>query len=72
MRKGGLKGCVVSVSGGIDSSVTAGLLVAAKKAPNSPIERILLLKQPIHSTPAIADVADHLKSLEGADLVTID
>ena len=33
MKKSGLKGCVVNISGGIDSSVTAALVHHASKMP---------------------------------------
>lgn len=36
----GLKACVVSVSGGIDSAVTMALMSHAKRQENSPIEKV--------------------------------
>ena len=68
MRENGLKACVVSVSGGVDSAVTYLLALEAQKQPNSPIQRVLGLSQPIYSTPSVCDRA-HLLS---ADIVTID
>jgi len=53
MRSSGLKACVVSVSGGVDSAVTMALLAYAKKQQGSPIEKILGVAQPIHSTESI-------------------
>lgn len=40
MRQCGLKACVVSVSGGIDSAVTFALMSHAKKQEGSPIEKV--------------------------------
>ncbi|EDR29421.1 NH(3)-dependent NAD(+) synthetase, putative [Entamoeba dispar SAW760] len=68
----GLKGIVLNCSGGIDSSVTAALCVHAQKMPNSPIQKILCLAQPIHSTASIQNkafiVCEHL----GIEIKTID
>ena len=72
MKKCGLKGCVVNVSGGIDSSVTAALIHHASKMPGSPITKLAGIAQPIHSTANIQGnafiLAEHLK----LDLLTID
>ena len=43
MRKSGLKGCVVSVSGGVDSAVIMALVEKAKRKENSPIQRVFIL-----------------------------
>ena len=48
MKKSGLKGCVISVSGGIDSAVTYALCLEAAKLPASPIKRVLGIAQPVH------------------------
>lgn len=72
MEKAGLKACVVSVSGGIDSTVTAALASRASTMPGSPIKRILLLQQPIHSTKSIVDRALHLRGLPNTTLTEID
>jgi len=53
MRRAGLKGVVVNVSGGIDSAVTIMLADKASKMPGSPIVKVYGIIQPIHSTPAI-------------------
>jgi len=50
MRDNGLKAAVVSLSGGVDSSVTLGLMKRALDQENSPIKRILGIAQPIHSS----------------------
>jgi len=50
MKKNGLKAALVSVSGGVDSAVTLGLIKHAKELKGSPIERVLGVCQPIHSS----------------------
>ena len=64
----GLKSCVVSVSGGVDSAVTYMLALKAMSMTGSPIKQVLGLSQPIHSTSSICNRA-HL--LPGK-IVTID
>jgi NAD+ synthase (glutamine-hydrolysing) len=41
MRKCGLKACVISVSGGIDSAVIMALSAYAQKQEGSPIEKVI-------------------------------
>lgn len=53
MTNSKLENCVVSVSGGIDSTVTLYLAIEASKQPNSPIKNVYALAQPIHSTESI-------------------
>jgi len=50
MTKNGLKAALVSVSGGIDSAVTLGLIKRASLIEGSPLKRVLGLAQPIHSS----------------------
>lgn len=40
MKKCGLKACVVSVSGGVDSAVTLGLMKYASEMKDSPIQKV--------------------------------
>ncbi|CAJ1033959.1 NAD+ synthase, putative [Leishmania guyanensis] len=51
MRRCGLKACVTSVSGGIDSAVVLAMCARAMQAPKSPIEKNVGLCQPIYSSP---------------------
>jgi NAD+ synthase (glutamine-hydrolysing) len=57
MHENKLKACVVSVSGGVDSSVIAMLANYASKIVGSPIEQIIYLSQPIHSTASVCNRA---------------
>lgn len=50
MRKCGLKACVTSVSGGIDSAVVLAMCARAMQTPNSSIQKNIGLCQPIHSS----------------------
>ena len=50
LGKHNLCGAVLSVSGGIDSAVTLGLLQRTKALPNSNLKKILAINQPIHSS----------------------
>lgn len=71
MRKNGLSGCVVSVSGGIDSAVTYALMMEASKLPGSQIKRTVGIAQPIHSTSSVWRRALELRVL-GGEIVTVD
>jgi len=72
MTEGGLKAGCVSVSGGVDSAVTIGLLLKAKSKKGSPIQRVLGIAQPIHSTKKIQDRAYELCDAMGAEVITVD
>lgn len=72
MRKHNLKACLVSVSGGIDSAATLGLMLAASKKPNSPIKKVLGIAQPIHSTGSIWKRAYECGEKMGAEIITVD
>jgi NAD+ synthase (glutamine-hydrolysing) len=72
MKKSGLKACVVSCSGGVDSSCTLALLLHAQKMPDSPIKKILAIAQPIHSTKSIQDRAYEVCKAMGVDIITVD
>lgn len=50
MAKCGLKGCVTSVSGGIDSAVVLALCARAMQQQGSPIAKNIGVCQPIHSS----------------------
>jgi len=50
MSAAGLKSCITSVSGGIDSAVTLALCARAKKADGSPIVHNVAVCQPISSS----------------------
>lgn len=62
----------VSVSGGIDSAVTLGLMKHAMQLPDSPIQRVLGISQPIHSSQWAYDRAMEYGKAFGVDVVVID
>jgi len=72
MKKSGLKAAVVNASGGVDSSCTLALLKHAQKMEGSPIEKILAIAQPIHSTKSIQDRAYEVCTAMGVEIVTVD
>lgn len=72
MRKAGLKACTISVSGGIDSAVMYALCVVASKQPGSPIQRVVGVAQPIHSTESIWRRALELPAAFGGEVITVD
>jgi NAD+ synthase (glutamine-hydrolysing) len=71
--KNGLKACVVSISGGVDSAVTIGLAAYAMKKENSPLKRVVGVAQPIHSTEKIWKRALELgESFKNIEVKTVD
>ena len=72
MRRSGLKGVVINVSGGIDSAVTISLAKKAMEMPNSPIKKVFGIIQPIHSTPEIMQRAVDFLESGGFEYTSID
>ena len=72
MTKNKLKGCVVNLSGGVDSAVTLGLLCRAKAQKGSSIERVPAISQPIHSSGWAFERAAEAAKAFGVEMVTID
>jgi len=72
MTKCNLKGCVINLSGGVDSAVTLGLMCRAKAQKDSPIEKVVAVAQPIHSSAWAFNRADECAKTFGVELVTID
>ena len=62
----------VSVSGGVDSAVTLGLMKYAMNMENSPIQRILGISQPIHSSKWAYDRAIECANALGVEIVVVD
>jgi len=72
MRRCHLKGCVINVSGGIDSAVTVMLAKRAQELPNSPITRIIGILQPIHSTESIWRRGELVTKAAGIEQIIVD
>ena len=72
MRRSHLKGCVVNVSGGIDSAVITMLAKHAQTLPNSPITRIVGILQPIHSTESIWRRGELVTKAAGVEQIIVD
>eukprot|EP01059_Diplonema_ambulator_P020486 TRINITY_DN342_c0_g1_i4.p1 TRINITY_DN342_c0_g1~~TRINITY_DN342_c0_g1_i4.p1 ORF type:complete len:291 (+),score=118.33 TRINITY_DN342_c0_g1_i4:49-921(+) len=72
MKDCGLKACVCSCSGGVDSAVTLALCAHAKKQEGSPIQRVVGLCQPIHSSDwALARGKENIAAC-GAEEMVVD
>eukprot|EP00483_Globobulimina_turgida_P001284 UN01286 len=72
MTKCGLKACVVSLSGGVDSAVTLGLMKKASTMKDSSIQKVLAISQPIHSSQWAYDRAHEAAKKLQCDIITID
>lgn len=72
MKRSGLKGCVVNMSGGIDSAVTGLLAKRASMMEGSPIERVIAILQPIHSTASIQDRGEELCKAADIEYIRVD
>lgn len=58
MNKYDLSGCVVAVSGGIDSSVVLSLTYRASQKENSPIKKIVPISMPIYDSIGVTNQKD--------------
>jgi NAD+ synthase (glutamine-hydrolysing) len=72
MKKCGLKACLVSLSGGVDSAVTLAMMKHASKQDGSTIEKVLGVAQPIHSSAWALNRAKEAAKELGAELVSVD
>ena len=62
----------VSVSGGVDSAVTLGLMKYAMDMKDSPIKRILGISQPIHSSAWAYNRAMECGKALGVEIIVVD
>jgi len=72
MKTCGLKAACVSVSGGVDSAVTLALMAHAKSLPDSPLQRILAISQPIHSSDWARNRAEEACKALGVEMIVVD
>ena len=72
MRSCGLKACVISLSGGVDSAVTCALMKHAASMPGSPIKKVLGVAQPIHSSGWALGRANECGKALGVEVVSVD
>lgn len=70
MSNAGLKACVTSVSGGIDSAVTLALTAEAKKVEGSPIQHVVGVCQPIASSAwALERGRENIKQCNAEEII---
>ena len=62
----------MSVSGGVDSAVTLGLMKYAMQMKDSPIQKILGISQPIHSSQWAYDRAVECGKALGVEIIVVD
>ena len=72
LKKHGISGAVLSVSGGVDSAVTLALLVHTMSLSDSNLKKICAVNQPIHSSDWAYNRAKELCDKFGVEMVTID
>lgn len=70
MSNAGLKACVISVSGGIDSAVSLALCAEAKKCAGSPIVHVVGVCQPIASSAwALERGRENIKQCNAEEII---
>jgi NAD+ synthase (glutamine-hydrolysing) len=67
-----LSGCVVSLSGGVDSAVTLGLMNYASKLAGSPIKKVKAVAQPIKSSAWALNRARECAEGFGVEMYVVD
>ncbi len=72
MAKCGLKACVCSVSGGVDSAVTIALCAKAAQQAGSPIKSVVGVCQPIHSSDWALNRGKECIKMCGAKEIVVD
>jgi NAD+ synthase (glutamine-hydrolysing) len=72
LRSSNLSAACVSLSGGVDSAVTLGLIKRAQKVADSPLKRVLGIAQPIHSSGWAIDRARECAKALDAELIVVD
>jgi NAD+ synthase (glutamine-hydrolysing) len=72
LKTSNLSAACVSLSGGVDSAVTLGLIKRAQKVDGSPLKKVLAIAQPIHSSGwALGRAQECAKALD-SDLIVVD
>ena len=72
LKENNICGVILSVSGGIDSSVTLALLNYTKRMENSNLKKLYIVNQPIHSSDWAFNRAKELCDKFEIDMITID
>jgi len=72
LQESHLAAAIVSVSGGVDSAVTLGLIKRAQGVANSPLKRVLAVAQPIHSSGWALDRGIEAAKALHSEIITVD
>jgi len=72
LKEHNLSGAVISVSGGIDSSVTLALLKKVYELENSNLKKIYAVNQPIHSSDWSVNRSKELCDMCNVEMITVD
>ena len=72
LKKHGLSGAVVAVSGGVDSACTLALMKHTMNLPGSVLKKVLAINQPIHSSDWALNRSKELCQAMGVECVVID
>lgn len=68
----GLDACVVAVSGGLDSSVTLGIVSQASEMENSPIKKIMAVSIPCYTDGATNQSSANQKAIDVANHFNVE
>ena len=72
LKKHGLSGAVVAVSGGVDSACTLALMKHTMSLPDSSLKKILAINQPIHSSDWALNRSKELCEAMGVECIVVD
>lgn len=72
LKKHGLSGAVVAVSGGVDSACTLALMKHTMDMPESALKKVLAINQPIHSSDWALNRSKELCDAMGVECIVID
>ena len=72
LKKHGLSGAVVAVSGGVDSACTLALMKHTMDMPDSSLKKMLAINQPIHSSDWALNRSKELCEAMGTECIVVD
>jgi len=72
LKESHISAALVSVSGGVDSAVTLGLLKKAQSVPDSPLKKVLAVAQPIHSSAWALERGLEVAKALNSEVIVVD